>query len=118
MDHEVMVDNGIITSCSAADLPVFVAKIIEEVEEGRQANACSSLQSPGWRLPGNPAVPGALDCKDWRRAAHRRARAAMCRSRILSMSSGAESCLHVGASEGGHAIGPPTRQRRSWRYGT
>ena len=52
VDHEVVVDNGIITSCSPADLPAFVAKIIEEVEERRQANAGGSLQSPGWRTRG------------------------------------------------------------------
>jgi protease I len=37
VDQEVVVDNGIITSRSPADLPAFVAKIIEEVKEGRQA---------------------------------------------------------------------------------
>jgi protease I len=35
VDKEVVVDDGIITSRSPADLPVFVAKIVEEVEEGR-----------------------------------------------------------------------------------
>jgi protease I len=36
VDQEVAVDNGIITSRSPADLPAFVAEIIEEVKEGRQ----------------------------------------------------------------------------------
>ena len=35
VDKEVVVDDGIITSRSPDDLPAFVAKIIEEVEEGR-----------------------------------------------------------------------------------
>jgi protease I len=34
-DAEVVTDKGIITSRSPDDLPAFVAKIIEEVEEGR-----------------------------------------------------------------------------------
>ena len=35
VDEEVVVDDGIITSRSPADLPAFIAKIVEEVEEGR-----------------------------------------------------------------------------------
>ena len=35
IDQEVVVDNGIITSRNPGDLPAFVSKIIEEVEEGR-----------------------------------------------------------------------------------
>jgi protease I len=35
LDEEVVVDNGIVTSRSPDDLPAFVKKIIEEVEEGR-----------------------------------------------------------------------------------
>lgn len=35
VDEEVVADNGIITSRSPDDLPAFVSKIIEEVEEGR-----------------------------------------------------------------------------------
>jgi protease I len=35
LDKEVVTDNGIITSRSPDDLPVFVKKIVEEVEEGR-----------------------------------------------------------------------------------
>ncbi len=35
VDQEVVVDNGIITSRSPDDLPAFVSKIIEEVEEGK-----------------------------------------------------------------------------------
>jgi len=34
-DEAVVVDNGIITSRSPEDLPAFVAKIVEEVQEGR-----------------------------------------------------------------------------------
>ena len=34
-DHEVIVDNGLITSRSPADLPVFNAKLVEEVWEGK-----------------------------------------------------------------------------------
>lgn len=33
-DEEVVVDNGIITSRSPKDLPAFVGKIIEEIQEG------------------------------------------------------------------------------------
>jgi protease I len=36
MDEEVVVDNGIITSRKPDDLPAFVKKIIEEVEEGKR----------------------------------------------------------------------------------
>lgn len=35
VDEEVVVDNGIITSRSPKDLQAFVAKIVEEVKEGR-----------------------------------------------------------------------------------
>ncbi len=35
VDQEVVVDDGIITSRSPDDLPAFVAKIIEQVKEGR-----------------------------------------------------------------------------------
>jgi protease I len=35
LDEEVVVDNGIVTSRSPDDLPAFVKKIIEEVEEGK-----------------------------------------------------------------------------------
>ena len=35
VDKEVAVDNGIITSRNPDDLGAFVAKIIEEIEEGR-----------------------------------------------------------------------------------
>ena len=35
VDEEVVVDNGIITSRNPDDLPAFVKKIIEEVEEGK-----------------------------------------------------------------------------------
>jgi len=37
VDREVAVDKGLVTSRSPADLPAFVAKIIEEVSEGRHA---------------------------------------------------------------------------------
>lgn len=35
IDQEVVADNGIITSRSPRDLPAFVSKIIEEIEEGK-----------------------------------------------------------------------------------
>ncbi|WP_102958682.1 type 1 glutamine amidotransferase domain-containing protein [Mangrovicella endophytica] len=35
VDREVVVDEGLITSRNPGDIPAFVAKIIEEVEEGR-----------------------------------------------------------------------------------
>ncbi|MAU21171.1 MAG: protease [Martelella sp.] len=35
VDREVVTDNGIITSRNPKDLPAFVDKIVEEVEEGR-----------------------------------------------------------------------------------
>ena len=35
VDEEVVVDNGIVTSRSPDDLPAFVKKIIEEVQEGK-----------------------------------------------------------------------------------
>lgn len=38
-DEEVVVDNGIITSRSPDDLPAFVGKIIEEVQEGLHRRA-------------------------------------------------------------------------------
>jgi protease I len=42
VDQEVVVDQGIITSRSPSDLPAFVAKIIEEVEEGRHARSSAA----------------------------------------------------------------------------
>jgi protease I len=39
VDKEVVTDEGIITSRSPDDLPAFVAKIVEEVEEGRHQRA-------------------------------------------------------------------------------
>jgi protease I len=36
-DRDVVVDEGIVTSRAPGDLPAFVSKIIEEIEEGRHA---------------------------------------------------------------------------------
>ena len=38
-DEEVVVDDAIITSRNPGDLPAFVAKIVEEIEEGRHERA-------------------------------------------------------------------------------
>ncbi|MDP5229252.1 MAG: type 1 glutamine amidotransferase [Cellulophaga sp.] len=35
MDKEVVVDNGLVTSRNPNDLPAFIAKIIEEIREGK-----------------------------------------------------------------------------------
>src|SRR5262249_15128789 len=35
LDQEVVVDQGIVTSRGPEDLPAFVSKIVEEVQEGR-----------------------------------------------------------------------------------
>lgn len=35
VDQEIAISNGIITSRNPGDLPAFVAKVVEEVEEGR-----------------------------------------------------------------------------------
>ncbi len=40
-DKEVVIDNGLITSRAPADLPAFVTKIIEEIEEGRHQAAAA-----------------------------------------------------------------------------
>ncbi|WP_298728406.1 type 1 glutamine amidotransferase domain-containing protein [uncultured Ferrovibrio sp.] len=39
VDREVVVDKGIVTSRSPDDLPAFVAKIVEEVQEGQHKRA-------------------------------------------------------------------------------
>jgi protease I len=41
-DEEVVVDNGIITSRSPEDLKAFVAKIVEEIEEGRHRRSAAA----------------------------------------------------------------------------
>ncbi len=38
LDEEVVVDKGIVTSRKPDDLPAFVARIIEEIEDGRHAH--------------------------------------------------------------------------------
>jgi protease I len=38
-DEEVVVDNGIVTSRRPDDLPAFIAKIVEEIEEGEHRRA-------------------------------------------------------------------------------
>jgi protease I len=40
-DREVVVDEGIVTSRKPDDLPAFIAKIVEEVEEGRHARSAA-----------------------------------------------------------------------------
>ena len=40
-DSEVVVDEGIVTSRKPDDLPAFIAKIVEEVEEGRHARSAA-----------------------------------------------------------------------------
>ncbi|SIO22473.1 protease I [Rhodovulum sp. ES.010] len=37
VDREIAIDNGIITSRNPGDLPAFVGKIVEEVEEGKHS---------------------------------------------------------------------------------
>lgn len=40
-DQEVVVDKGIVTSRNPGDIPAFVDKIVEEVEEGRHARSAA-----------------------------------------------------------------------------
>ena len=40
-DREVVVDEGIVTSRNPGDIPAFVDKIVEEVEEGRHARSAA-----------------------------------------------------------------------------
>jgi protease I len=40
-DSEVVVDQGIVTSRNPDDLPAFIAKIVEEVEEGRHERSAA-----------------------------------------------------------------------------
>jgi protease I len=40
-DREVVVDQGIVTSRNPGDIPAFVDKIVEEVEEGRHARSAA-----------------------------------------------------------------------------
>lgn len=43
-DREVVVDQAIITSRNPDDLPAFIGKIVEEVEEGRHVRSFASAQ--------------------------------------------------------------------------
>jgi protease I len=43
-DQDVVVDNGIVTSRKPDDIPAFVAKIVEEIEEGRHERASGSSE--------------------------------------------------------------------------
>jgi deglycase len=43
-DWAVVVDEGIVTSRKPAGLPEFIAKIVEEVEEGRHGRAAGPSQ--------------------------------------------------------------------------
>lgn len=42
-DHEVVVDQGLITSRNPDDLPAFMAKIIEEIKEGKHEEQAANL---------------------------------------------------------------------------
>src|SRR5262249_36561718 len=46
VDEKVVVDNGIITSRNPDDLPAFVSKIIEEVQEGKHYRRATEPRHP------------------------------------------------------------------------
>ena len=43
-DREVVVDEGIVTSRKPDDLPAFIAKIVEEVQEGEHARSFAAAE--------------------------------------------------------------------------
>jgi protease I len=48
-DEEVVVDEGLVTSRTPADLPAFCAKLIEEIGEGRHSAQADWTDRPGAR---------------------------------------------------------------------
>jgi protease I len=53
VDEEVHVDNGLVSSRKPDDLPAFIAKVIEEIDEGKHEGQTPSGQEP---LPGTAAL--------------------------------------------------------------
>jgi protease I len=53
VDEEVHVDNGLVSSRKPDDLPAFIAKVIEEIDEGQHEGQTPSGQES---LPGTAAI--------------------------------------------------------------